>query len=101
MRRNLNSIRALKTLTNNYSICDNSNFLVDATDHVVTITLPGAEYFSGKDIVIKKIDPSANNVVVVSVSPQTIDGQSQIIINQQYSAISLISDGSNWYLIKE
>lgn len=101
MRRNINPSPPLKTITGNYTFNCYTNLLADASSNAITITLDDAKNFSSKSVTIKKIDSSNNNVVIASVSPQTIDGQSQIIINQQYSSVSLMSDGSNWHITKE
>ena len=101
MRRNFNPSPPLKTITANYTLIVILICLSDASSNVITVTLDDAKNYSGKSITIKKIDSSNNNVTIASVSPQTIDGQSSIIINQQYSSVSLMSDGSNWHVTKE
>lgn len=42
---------------------------------------------------------SSSSVLIATTSAQTIDGQANMILNKQYTSISLISDGLNWTII--
>ena len=77
--------------------------LVDCTSvgsgNSVTITLPTA--VGTKNIhTIKKIDSTASTSVIINTtSPQTIDNGTTATISVQYAAITVVSNGSNWYVI--
>jgi len=50
---------------------------------------------------IKKIDSSANTVSIEpdDPGPELIDGAVSAIISTQYNSITVVSDGSNWFII--
>lgn len=75
------------TATDNYILCD-------ASSGQITITLPAAT--SGKILHIKKTDSSGNNVIIDGNGSETIDDELTKIITAQYTAIAIVSDGSNW-----
>ena len=68
----------------------------------VTITLPDATAVEGKVYNIKKID-AGNNLFIKSVSSQTLDSvdidAAPLAITVQFENITIISDGSSWYII--
>lgn len=73
---------------------------VDATDYVtiatagVQLTLPTAV---GNDNLYTIKNIAASSVLVATTSAQTIDGDTTLILNTQYTAVDLINDGDdNW-----
>ena len=70
-----------------------------ATDYVaicnqgVQVTLPTA--ISNTNLYTVK-NVSASSVLVATTGGQTIDSDSNLILRTQYTAVDLISDGSNW-----
>ena len=48
---------------------------------------------------VKKTDSSANVVNLVPSGGATLDGTATVAISVQYTALQLISDGSNWYIV--
>lgn len=72
--------------------------LADATSGSLTVNLPTAVSNTAK-ITVKKIDSSANTVVIDGNSTQTIDGSLTKTIEFQYTSVTLISNGSNWFII--
>lgn len=73
--------------------------LVDASGANRTITLPAASGCSGRVYRIKKTDSSGNTVLIDGNSSETIDGQLQWPLSNQYEGVVIISDGSNWHII--
>jgi hypothetical protein len=73
--------------------------LGDATAGTVTYTLPAASGCQGRVYNIKKIDASANTVVIDGNASETIDGALTQTISTQWQCISIQSDGSNWMII--
>jgi hypothetical protein len=63
-----------------------------------TVTLPTA-VGNTNAFTVKKTDSSANIVVIGTTSSQTIDGGTTAQIKVQYDSISVVSDGSNWFII--
>lgn len=70
--------------------------VVDASGGDVTITLPTASTVYRREYVIKKIDSSANSVIIASSS--LIDGASSFTIYSQYYSIKVKSDSSTWHV---
>jgi hypothetical protein len=82
-----------------YSILTTDNtILVNSAASGTTMTLPAASNALGNIFNIKKIDSSVNAVTISAVSGN-IDGVSNKIISIQYDSVSVVSDGSNYYLI--
>jgi len=73
--------------------------LADATSGAVTLTLPAASAVSGRVYNFKKIDSSSNNVTIARDGSDTIDGATSFVLDSQYEAITLVSNGSNWFII--
>lgn len=72
---------------------------VDASSAGVTITLVAAATAgAGFRLSIKKTDSSANAVTVDGNSSETIDGAATYLLYNQYDAIDLVCDGSNWHI---
>lgn len=73
--------------------------LADATSTNVTITLPLASSFAGYRFFVKRIDGSANTCQIVRSGSDTIDGDTSITLAVQYLSMTLVSNGSAWYII--
>lgn len=76
-----------------------STILVDATAAPVTITLPVVSTTAGQIITIKKIDSSANAVTIAVPDAALIDGTATQSLVTQYTAFSMQTDSSNWYIV--
>ena len=72
--------------------------LVDATAGAVTITLPAVAY-GLREIRVKKTDSSANAVSVARAGTATIDGATSYSLATQYKSVTVVSDGTNWFVI--
>jgi hypothetical protein len=72
---------------------------VDASGANRTITLPAAATCTGRRYDIKKVDSSANTVTIDGNSAETIDGAATYVISNQYTSVTIISNGSGWYII--
>jgi uncharacterized metal-binding protein len=71
-------------------------YLVSNGASAVTITLPTVTSNSGYRVHIKRLG-TAN--VTVSPASGTIDGAANQVLSIQYSAYTLTTDGTNWYII--
>ena len=74
--------------------------LADATSGALTVQLPSASLCYGEELTIKKIDSSVNAVTIDGNGSQTIDGNTTYQIIGQYALLKIISDGSNWLILK-
>jgi len=64
----------------------------------ITITLPTAVNNSNF-YTVKKTDPTGTTVTVSTVLSQTIDGGSSAVISVQYVSVTVVSNGTNWFVI--
>lgn len=88
------------TKTSNYTIgATDTVIFANATSGNVTITLPVASGVNGYRFYVKRIDSSGNTCAVARSSSDTIDGQTSISLDAQYTSLTLVSDGSAWYII--
>ena len=89
--------------SNEYSIVYNSSviediYLISNESTAVTIRLPStASAIAGYKYQIKRIGTAI--VTIDANASETIDGQLSIILYTQYSAVTIVSDGSNWHIV--
>lgn len=88
------SVSGNTTLTDAHAVV-----AVDATTGTVTITLPTAVGITGRRYDIKKIDSSANSVVIDGNASETIDGATTVSTTTQWQSFTVVSNGTNWYII--
>ncbi|HEY1201246.1 MAG TPA: hypothetical protein VGE79_09710 [Niastella sp.] len=69
------------------------------TTGTATVTLPAAINNSGREYTIKKISAAGNNVTINVSGGGNIDGSTSFILQTQYAAITVQSDGSQWRII--
>jgi hypothetical protein len=88
------------TKTADYTVATTDTVVfADATSGNVTITLPTASTASGYRFFVKRIDGSSNSVTVQRSSSDTIDGATSQSLPIQYMSITVVSNGSNWFII--
>lgn len=86
-----------QSVTGNTTLSAATSFVTaDATSSNITITLQAASEL--KAVTIKRTDNNTTNYVRVSPASGTIDGASVVYISNQYEAITLIPDGTNWWV---
>ena len=92
--------RAAVSKTANYTLAiyDRGVF-VDASGGAVTITLPTAASATDVEYFVKKIDSSANAVTIDGNGAETIDDATTQVLSSQYDAITLYSDGTEWWVV--
>lgn len=72
---------------------------VDATAGAVTITLPAFATLRGYKVIVKKMDSSANSVLIQGVSGINIDGNSTLVVSGQYSKSTIGADASQYIIL--
>jgi hypothetical protein len=91
---------AIATKTTGYSLTTGDCVIfANASTGNVTITLPLSSTASGFQFTVKRIDNSANTCSVTTTNPDTIDGQTTINFSMQYASMTMVSNGSSWYII--
>lgn len=88
----------VRTKTTTYTALAGDVLLCDATGAAFTVTLPAAATVSGQSISVKKTDASANAVTVDGDGAETIDGATTLPLATQYTAVTLWSDGTSWWV---
>lgn len=87
-----------RTVTANYTVTTNDDvILADATAGQITLTLPAPA--TGKIYYLKKIDGSANLVVVQPTAGVQIDTGDSVELSRQTEVIGIVSDGSTWWVL--
>lgn len=88
-------------VSTNVTLGDTQNVvLADASSNAIIPTLPPAGDVTERIYTIKKIDNSTNAVTITSASTTSlIDGSTTKVISSQYVAHTVISDGTNWWII--
>jgi hypothetical protein len=91
------STYTVRTQTTTYTSRAGDVILADATGGAFTVTLPVATGVT-VSITVKKIDASANAVTIDGNAAETIDGAATRLLSTQYEAVTLWSDGTNWWV---
>lgn len=87
---------ALTTITQNYNATTGDGIILSNAQ--ATVTLPDPTLVSGKLMIVKRIFANGNTTINVA-NNGTIDGKLSIVIQDQYSSISVVSNGTVWYII--
>lgn len=66
----------------------------------VAITLPTLQTTENRALIIKDAGGGATtyNITIQTEGSETIDGESTLVIDSNYSSVSIYSDGSNWFM---
>ncbi len=90
---------SIRTVTASTAAADNELVVVDGDNGAIDITLPAASV--GAKVIVKNniTDPINNVTTIVTPNTETIDGQADFIIHSDKQSVTLISDGTNWFII--
>lgn len=93
----------LTKVTSNYAVTASDNtILADATGGALTITLPAPGTIAGRIYTIKKTGSGGiDKEVTISTTGGTIDGSANYIIYNDWTFVTLQTDGTDWYVIKK
>lgn len=87
---NSQTITANKTVTIAEFVNNNELILsVDATSGNITVTLPTFNDLRGYKVTVKKMDSSANSVLITGVDGINIDGAATLVISGQYGTATV------------
>ena len=88
----------INTVTSNYTITTSDDVVFgDTTSGAVTLTLPAAT--NKRMIRIGKV-VAVNNLIIDSAGTDTIEGNTEMVLTDQYSTMIVVSDGiATWYLM--
>lgn len=82
-----------------YTAVDADAVLYDVSGGSSQVNLPAAASNADAKIVVKKTDSSGNTVTIDGNGAETIDGATTRVLNSQYESITMVCDGSNWFII--
>ena len=82
-----------------YTATTSDSVILCAASSAWTLTLYAASGNSGRQLIIKKTDSSANAVTVDGNASETIDGGTTAAITTQFESITIVCDGSNWHIV--
>lgn len=88
-------------VTSNFTVTDNEVVLVDTSSNAVTVTLGSVDVYEGSivKVVDKAGNASTNNITVNTGGSETINGETSVVINNNFEALTFQSDGSNWVIV--
>jgi hypothetical protein len=94
------NVVTVSTKTTNYTLMT-TDFVIlgDCTSAAFTLSLPTAASGVGRIFFLKKVDSSANVLTVQANGSELIDGNNTFLLPSQYQSITLVSDGSKWWII--
>ncbi|HJW16382.1 MAG TPA: hypothetical protein VJ499_04650, partial [Flavisolibacter sp.] len=93
----------IKTVTANYTLTGSDNtVLANTTGGAISVTLPDPTTIAGRIYTIKKIGTGGlDNQLTITPTGGTIDGGASFVIYNDWTYVTLQTDGSNWYIIKK
>ena len=92
-------VEAPAPVGNSIQVSENQCFLlVDTGGGAVTITMPDPSTVSGRQFVIKHDGQTTGSIVIDVEGGGEIDGAQSFTLDDAYSAISLQSDGSDYWV---
>ncbi|MBV7533860.1 hypothetical protein [Chitinophaga sp. sic0106] len=93
----------ITTLSSNGTLAATDNtVLVNTSSGSITVTLPSPTSIRGRIYTIKKIGTGGiDNSLTITPTGGTIDGASTYVIYNDYTYVTLQTDGSNWYVIRK
>jgi len=86
----------VQPVSSDYVVTKEDAIIVNASSGNITITLPQVTSYRGKFLRIKKIDSSANTVTIDAYESELIDGEQTYVLENQFSAVTILSDGNEW-----
>lgn len=81
------------------AVVTNTVYLADATSGSVVAQLPAASASRQFHAYVKKVDATGNYVYVRASGANTLDGTSEKFFNVQYTAIHVVCNGTNWFIL--
>jgi hypothetical protein len=94
---NDNAALSQDTVSSNTTLGNHITVFVDTSGGIRTITLPAAAGVGGRVYIIKNIGTS--KVTIDGNASETIDGATTRDLTNQYAAVGIQSNGSNWFVL--
>jgi hypothetical protein len=93
----------IQTFNSNHTASETDNtILMNTSTTALTVTLPSPAALAGRIYTIKKIGSGGiDKELTITPTGATIDGGSSYVIYNDWTYVTLQTDGSNWYIIKK
>lgn len=92
-------VQGISTISSNYTLgLTDEVILVNASGGSIDIDLPQALLSPRKKYTIKKIS-NDDNFITIQTSGELIDDNDVYTMYYQYDSVTLVSNGTNWYLV--
>ena len=93
----------IRTVTGSGSLTGTDNtVLANTSSGAITLTLPSPSGLTGRIYTIKKIGSGGiDNALTITPTSATIDGGNNYIIYNDWTFVTIQTDGSNWFIIKK
>jgi len=85
------------TLVDTNTITKDVN-LIDASAGNILVNLPSPPLSAGRILYAKKVDATANTVTLDQNGSETVDDGTQYVLYNQYESVTLICDGTDWFV---
>ncbi|HEY0272478.1 MAG TPA: hypothetical protein VGC22_04785, partial [Chitinophaga sp.] len=93
---------AIRTMNGGGPLTSSDNtVLVSTTSGAATITLPAAAGIIGRVYTIKKIAGGIDNALTITPTGGSIEGGPNYIIYNDFTYVTVQTDGTNWYVIRK
>ncbi len=94
---------AIKSVTGDYTVTAADNtILANTSSAAIVITLPAPTSIAGRIYTIKKVgNGGLDNDLTISPASGTIDGGNSYKIYNDWTYVTLQTDGTDWYIIKK
>lgn len=73
--------------------------IADATSGAITMALPPAALVPGRIYAFKRVNSGANAVVIDPNASETIDGAATYTLSAQWNSVTIMSNGTAWFII--
>lgn len=92
-----------RTVTGTTTITTNDHTIVFTGTSAATLTLPSAIGIDGRVYWIKNASTSLTtpNLTIATSLSQTIDGNSNWLLDEPNEIVRIVSDGANWYILNQ
>jgi len=89
------------TTSSNLTTSGQTTVFADVSAGTLTVTLSSSDAQDGRKVrVMDKAGNASNNTITVNTeSSETINGQPDAVINNNFEAVTFQSDGSNWFIV--
>lgn len=73
-------------------------FVTNEVSSSITVTLPNAASAESREYHVIKADSNSGSVVITAQAPDLVNGSSNFGLNGPYQSVTLITDGTDWYV---